>query len=125
MEIPTALISGAVALAILAMVYMGIWHWVRTGLSMDYDEVETWTIPRSFPGRRAFWFAKLLIALPFVTLFVVTKDVGAEPNSEVALLALALLALFVIASFWEGIRAFRHYAVNHLPPVDRDGYIKR
>jgi Na+/melibiose symporter-like transporter len=119
------LLAATFALLLLVVLDWGIWWKACLGLSMDYDELEFWRVPRSFPNRTPFQIAKLFLGLGFVASFVVTVRSGASEHVGLAALSLTLLALFGVASFWESLKAFRHFAAQNLPPPDRGGYRKR
>jgi len=125
LETSESILDAAFALVLLAVLDWSIWWSVCSGLSMDYGKVRLGTIPRAFPGRKPFLIAKLLLGFCFFVSFVVTVGLGASEHLALVVLSLALLIPFGISSFWESVRAFRHYAARCLPPVDRDGYIPR
>jgi hypothetical protein len=118
-------LAGTFALLLLAAVDRGICWNVRLGLSMDYDEVELWRVPRSFPNRRPFQVARLIFGLGFTAFFVATVRAGASEHLGLAAITLSILALFGLASFWESLKAFRHFAAHNLPPREKGGYRKR
>jgi hypothetical protein len=115
-------LAGTFALLTLIAVDWGIWWKACLGLSMDYDEVQFWRVPRSFPNRMPFQIAKLILGLGFVAVVVMTVRAGASEHVGLAVISLTLLALFGVASFWEGLKAFQHFAAQNLPPRDRGGY---
>ena len=117
--------DGSVALVLLVLIDWGIWWKTCLGLSMDYKEVEFWRVTRSFPNRTLFRIAKLILGLGFVAFFVVTARAGAPEHLGLAAVSLSLLVLFGLASFWESLKAFRHFAAHNLPPRDRGGYRER
>jgi hypothetical protein len=125
MELPDAIFAGAFALTLLLTLDGSIWWRTKTDLSLEFEKVDLRSIRRDFPGRNPFLMGKLLLGAAFVASFVAAYLMGASKHLGLGVLSLALLALFGCASFWEGIRAFRHYAAHHLPPVDRGGYIQR
>ena len=125
MTTKASFLAGAFALFSLATLDWAVWWKVCLGLSMDYDEVEIWQVPRSFPNRSPFQIAKLVLGLGFVVFFVLTVRAGASEHLGLAFISLTLLALFGVASFWESLKAFRHYAAQNLPPRDKGGYRER
>jgi hypothetical protein len=115
-------LAGTFALLLLVALDWGIWWKACLGLSMDYDEVQFWRVPRSFPNRAPFRIAKLILGVGFVALFVITVQVGPSDNLGLAAISLTTLGLFGLASFWESLKAFRHYAAHNLPPREQGGY---
>jgi len=85
MNMPSAIVTGTFAIAVLAALDAGARWKVISSLSLDYDEVDLGQISRAFPGCRAFWIAKFVIALVFVPLLVVAKEAGAEEVFAVGL----------------------------------------
>jgi hypothetical protein len=118
----TSAYDGAFALLLLLTADIGIWWKIRWGFSMDYENVQIGSIKRAFPNRKPYQIAKVLLGFCFIASFVVVMRVGASQNLGLALMSMAVLLLFCLASAWEGIKAFRYFAAHHLTPRPRGGY---
>jgi hypothetical protein len=114
--------SAVVALALVVLLDWGVWCVARFYLSSDYEGGEFWKASRTFPDRWRFQIAKAIVGLAFVLSFVWVMHVGPSEHEDFAVISLAILVPFGIASFWDSVKAFRHFAASNLKPRGRGGY---
>jgi hypothetical protein len=114
--------SAVVALALVVLLDWGVWYVARFCLSSDYEGGEFWKASRTFPNRGRFQIAKAILGLAFVLSFAWVMHVGPSEHEDFAVISLAILVSFGIASFWDSVKAFRYFAANNLNPRGRGGY---
>ena len=115
--------DGALAIAVLVALDLGNLNYANFGMPAQYNTSLPFNV--AFPERKRFVMAKVVIGSVIVAGFAAQSWVGDSNRTPLGLVLIGLIIAFGVISAWERVAAFRHYASTHLPPVDRDGYIRR